>query len=372
MATCGCSGNAIEPNAPRALMGQARRSADAARGLLVVTPQNVLQPHGLALVYAPPFPYRTATRIGRGSIVNPLEVAISPGGSNGGAAFIADESSRTIVAFAPPFDGEPIVTIDNDEPYARRLIPGHLIFNPNGDLIATWYAERALTWTLTEYSPPYTGRIALPIPPNGAYPDLLIVDRYGNLIAGSELFGSVYVAMPPYHKWHLITYVQWLRGIATSAAGHLFIEDGVKDQILEYARTGSGTYGRLLARIHIAQAVASFSCTNESAPNEHGNTLAVDANENVFVAERFANRNAVAEYGPPAAGKTTPAPLRVIPVKFNANPLAIALDGAGNLYVSSDAYPPHDPGLMEYSSSTGYKVARVLSAPKCAASLAFY
>jgi hypothetical protein len=356
-----------------AIVSHEVRAKGQSHWMFVVSPANEDQAEGIALAYPPPFPYKDSIRLK--GLKNPSSVAAPLSGPDAGDAFVADESTNAIDVFAPPYDGKPIASLPV-EARGSQLQPEQIFFDGEANLYVVAYRKpQWWTWLILRFSPPYArSTIVVDEPQGSVFPDVALADRQGNLLLGSELFGSVSeFEAPSYREKRIVAQVQWLRGLALGAKGHLFVEDGVRDRVLEYGEDGNGIFSKHLATVALEEPTWSFGCTEGSAPEVHGNVLAVDAGENFFVPVAGRHRTAVAEYANPAPGWSRPRPARTIPIPNGDDPLLVSVDPAEDLYVAGDTSPPIDPGILAYAATSKYaRLAARLPAPKCASSIAFY
>lgn len=372
-----CASQAVRI-APTVQSAGVRDSAAQTSGswLFVASPKNKGQPTGVALSLAPPFPYPRAHALE--GTVDPVAVTVAPAGAYRGYAFVSDQGSGSVLAYAPPYDEAPRFEL---KPAIGKDpgVPQALASDVSGTVyVAAYDGPQFWNWMIARISPaepnsPRLDRIFGYPAPYAPYPDILLVDRHQNVLLVSELYSEVYELLAPaYRELRLIAHVQWLRGAALSAGGDLVIEDGATGIVSSYAANAQGVYSRRVGLLKIDSAAWSFACTAQTSPREHGNTLAVDRNGDVFVAVSVRGGNAVAEYERMSSGRYRPKPKVLIPLGDRGNPLALRLDSADNLYVSTDTYPPEGPGILVYAAATHYgKLTRVIERARCGESLAF-
>lgn len=314
-----------------------------------------------------------------------------------GNLWVADENNRRVVEFKPPFvDGEPAsivigqpsFTADITTPSRSNLLaPISVAFDRSGNL---WVADFNSNRTL-EFTPPFADGMEASLEigqPAGVEeftsntassaagglhsPVDLTFDASGNLWIADRQNNRVLEFRPPFADGEFASQVigqpnmtssafsttqsglNGPEGVALDSSGNLWVVDQKNNRVLEFAASSLGGNGPA-AVLEIGQPAGpnQFS-TSASATSQSGLSapvgIAFDSSGDLLVADRANNRvlgfkppfkdgmNASFEIGQPAGPSQFTTSFTSLSQDGLSNPLGIAVDSTGNLWVSDQAH----------------------------------
>lgn len=227
--------------------------------------------------------------------------------------FVGDESSGTVMEFAPPYTSPPIVQIGSgiNSPLDLAVSPQGTVFVAITDLFYIYNTSQAVRM----YAPPYSTEQDLPIPSGDTFaPFCLALDAQGDLFAtnaaattpGTLEYPSPYTATPAAFAFGgNYGYLSGGGCALDQSNGELFVAGGSSTSAYAPPYTGQPTT--------IGQTVDADA------------SIAVSSvNHDLFLA----NGNEVDVYPPPYTTK--------VPITSGVNgAIALAVDAQGNLFVSN-------------------------------------